>query len=102
MGKTFTKSLNGERGGLVVERRTLEREVRGSKPTSAVFCPLARHYSPKVLVIHRKRWLRPNRTEIMLMNQFNTYSLAHFKLIYRLVQHILTELKRYIDLVVLK
>ena len=29
----------GERGGSVVERRTPEREVGGSKPTSAVLCP---------------------------------------------------------------
>ena len=29
----------GERGGSVVERRTPEREVGGSKPTAAVLCP---------------------------------------------------------------
>ena len=29
----------GERGGSVVECRTPEREVRGSRPTSAVLCP---------------------------------------------------------------
>ena len=29
----------GERGGSVVECRTPEREVRGSRPTAAVFCP---------------------------------------------------------------
>ena len=28
----------GERGGSMVERRTPEREVGGSKPTSAVLC----------------------------------------------------------------
>ena len=28
----------GERGGSVVECRTPEREVRGSKPTAAVLC----------------------------------------------------------------
>ena len=32
-------SLLGERGGSVVECRTPEREVRGSKPTAAVLCP---------------------------------------------------------------
>ena len=32
-------SLQGERGGSVVECRTPEREVRGSKPTAAVLCP---------------------------------------------------------------
>ena len=30
---------SGERGGSVVECRTPEREVRGSRPTSAVLCP---------------------------------------------------------------
>ena len=32
-------SKMGERGGSVVECRTPEREVRGSKPTAAVLCP---------------------------------------------------------------
>ena len=41
----------GERGGSVVECRTPEREVRGSKPTTAVLCPWARHFTP------RKYWL---------------------------------------------
>ena len=31
--------LFGERGGSVVECRTPEREVRGSRPTAAVLCP---------------------------------------------------------------
>ena len=37
----------------------------GSSPTQvAVLCPGARHiYPPKVLVIPRKRWLRPSMTE---------------------------------------
>ena len=29
----------GERGGAVVECRTPEREVQGSRPTAAVLCP---------------------------------------------------------------
>ena len=41
----------GERGGSVVECRTPEREVRGSRPISAVLCPWARHFTP------RKYWL---------------------------------------------
>ena len=41
----------GERGGSVVECRTSEREVRGSRPTAAVLCPWARHFTP------RKYWL---------------------------------------------
>ena len=44
-------TVAGERGGSVVECRTPEREVRGSKPTAAVLCPWARHFTP------RKYWL---------------------------------------------
>ena len=44
-------SPTGERGGSVVECRTPEREVRGSKPTTAVLCPWGRHFTP------RKYWL---------------------------------------------
>ena len=32
-------TIKGERGGSVVECRTPEREVGGSKPTAAVLCP---------------------------------------------------------------
>ena len=42
---------HGERGGSVVECRTPEWEVRNSKPTAAVLCPWARHFTP------RKYWL---------------------------------------------
>ena len=45
------RSAWGERGGSVVECRTPEREVRGSRPTAAVLCPWARHFTP------RKYWL---------------------------------------------
>ena len=41
----------GERGGSVVECRTPEREVGGSRPTAAVLCPWAIHFTP------RKYWL---------------------------------------------
>ena len=46
-----TQKVAGERGGSVVECRTPEREVRGSRPTAAVLCPWARHFTP------RKYWL---------------------------------------------
>ena len=36
----------GECGGSVVECRTPEREVGGSKPTTAVLCPWARQFTP--------------------------------------------------------
>ena len=41
----------GERGGSVVDCQTPEREVGGSKPTAAMLCPWARHFTP------RKYWL---------------------------------------------
>ena len=41
----------GERCGSVVECRTPEREVGGSKLTAAVLCPWVRHFTP------RKYWL---------------------------------------------
>ena len=44
-------NFKGEHGGSVVECRTPEREVGGSKPTAAVLCPWARHFTP------RKYWL---------------------------------------------
>ena len=43
----------------MVEPQTPVREVWGSKLTSAMLCP----YSPKVLVIPRNRWIRPDMTE---------------------------------------
>ena len=39
MPTPHSKLHGGERGGSVVERQTLVREVGGSKPTSAVLCP---------------------------------------------------------------
>ena len=36
---TILHEGGGERGGSVVEYRTPEREVRGSRPTAAVLCP---------------------------------------------------------------
>ena len=37
--QSFQHIRLGERSGSVVERRILEPEVGGSKPTSAMFCP---------------------------------------------------------------
>ena len=34
-----SNKISGERGGSVVECRTPEREVGGSKPTAAMLCP---------------------------------------------------------------
>ena len=51
LSSVLLKNVWGERGGSVVECRTPEREVGGSKPTAAVLCPWARHFTP------RKYWL---------------------------------------------
>ena len=37
--RSLAVKIEGERGGPVVECRTLEREVGGSIPTAAVLCP---------------------------------------------------------------
>ena len=49
----------------MVERRTPEREVGGSILTRSPCCVLGQNtfISHKVLVIHRKRWLRPYMAE---------------------------------------
>ena len=49
--QTLPSYAVGERGGSVVECRTPEREVGGSRPTAAVLCLWARHFTP------RKYWL---------------------------------------------
>ena len=41
-----------KRGGSVIEHRTPERQVGGSKPTSAVLCPWVRHFNNRCIV-HR-------------------------------------------------
>ena len=51
IGILFISLACGERGGSVVECRTPEREVGGSRPTAAVLCHWARHFTP------RKYWL---------------------------------------------
>ena len=55
----------GWRGGLVVERRTPEREVgvRSSLRSPCCVLGLSNIYLPKVLVIPWKRLLCPNMTE---------------------------------------
>ena len=59
MVKTFNET--GERGGSVVECRTPEREVRGSKPTAAVLCPWARHFTPRKYWLITKEAMAPSR-----------------------------------------
>ena len=54
-------SLLGERGGSVVECRTPEREVGGSKPTAAVLCPWARHFTPQKYWLITQEAVAPSR-----------------------------------------
>ena len=51
----------GERGGSVVECQTPEREVRGSKPTAAVLCPWARHFTPWKYWLLTQEAMAPSR-----------------------------------------
>ena len=51
----------GERGGSVVECRTPEREVRGSRPTAAVLCPWARHFTPRKYWFITQEAMAPSR-----------------------------------------
>ena len=57
----LTNSRNGERGGSVVECRTPEREVRGSRPTAAVLCPWARHFTPRKYWLFTQEVMAPSR-----------------------------------------
>ena len=52
---------SGERGGSVVECRTPEREVRGSRPTAAVLCPWARHFTPGKYWLITQEAMAPSR-----------------------------------------
>ena len=60
--------FEGECGGLVVESLTLEREVGGFDTYLCHVVSLSKDtFTPrKVLVIPRKRWLRPDMTEKLL------------------------------------
>ena len=59
--KPYYRNPSGERGGSVVECRTPEREVGGSKPTAAVLCPWARHFTPRKYWLITQEALAPSR-----------------------------------------
>ena len=54
-------TCGGERGGSVVECRTPEREVGGSIPTTAVLCPWARHFTPRMYWLITQEAVAPSR-----------------------------------------
>ena len=53
--------IHGEGGGSVVECRTPEREVRGSRPTATVLCPWARHFTPWKYWLITQEAMAPSR-----------------------------------------
>ena len=61
MEKLLSNSSVGVRGGSVVECRTPEREVLGSKPTAAVLCPWARHFTPRKYWFITQEVVAPSR-----------------------------------------
>ena len=76
--KQFTP-WTGERGGSVVECRTPEREVGGSKPTAAVLCPWARHLTPRKYWLITQEAVAPSRHDWKLLT--GTLSLNTTKLL---------------------
>ena len=80
----------GERGCSVVECRTPEREVRGSRPTAAVLCPWARHFTPRKYWLITQEAMAPSRHDWKIVDwdvrpQHNqptkisqSYIIAHF------------------------
>ena len=72
----------GERGGSVVECRTPEREVRGSRPTAAVLCPWARHFTPRKYWLITQEAMAPSRYDWKIVDwdvkpQYNQPSTKH-------------------------
>ena len=58
----------GERGDSVVECRTPEREVGGSKPAAAVLCPWARHFTPRKYWLITQEAVAPSRHDWKLVD----------------------------------
>ena len=74
--------LIGERGGSVVECRTPEREVRGSRPTAAVLCPWARHFTPRKYWLITQEAMAPSRHDWKIVDwdvkpQHNQHNKTH-------------------------
>ena len=74
----------GERGGSVVECRTPEREVRGSRPTAAVLCPWARHFTPRKYWLITQEAMAPSRYDWKIVDwdvkpQHNQPTISSFK-----------------------
>ena len=64
--------------------RTPEREVRGSRPTAAVLCPWARHFTPWKYWLITQEAMAPSRHDWKIVDwdvkpQHNQPTKAHFK-----------------------
>ena len=80
----------------MVECRTPEREVRGSRPTAAVLCPWARHFTPRKYWLITQEAMAPSRHDWKIVDwdvkpQHNQptnlqltirWLIKHFKVIY--------------------
>ena len=66
---------------------------RGSIPTSAVLCPWARLTPRIVLVIPRKRWLRPDMTEKLFTGTLSLNKSLASSMITQTLMHILITCK---------
>ena len=53
----------------MVECRTPEREVRGSRPTSAVLCPWARHFTPRKYWLITQEAMAPSRHDWKIVDR---------------------------------
>ena len=94
--------LGGERGGSVVECRTPEREVRGSRPTSAVLCPWARHFTPRKYWLITQEAMAPSRHDWKIVDwdvkpQHNQIFAGYTRFCWfcRAQAHLLTKNKAY-------
>ena len=81
----FFFNLVGERGGSVVECRTPEREVRGSRPTAAVLCPWARHFTPRKYWLITQEAMAPSRHDWKIVDW--DVKPQHNQQIFNLVEH---------------
>ena len=89
------KSL-GERGGSVVECRTPEREVRGSRPTSAVLCPWARHFTPRKYWLITQEAMAPSRHDWKIVDRDVKPQHNQIKKSFRLLCIFIVELYHFI------
>ena len=90
----------GERGGSVVECRTPEREVRGSRPTAAVLCPWARHFTPRKYWLITQEAMAPSRHDWKIVDwdvkpQHNQPTLPKVSKVFSLIVYTITRICKW-------